>query len=634
MKKSDNTESPKSEQPDSRLLKLALTALGVVYGDIGTSPLYAVRECFRGKGGLLTIQANILGILSTIFWSLVLVISLKYLFLVMRADNDGEGGILALTALVTRIRKKKSGMILILGTLGLFGAALLYGDGMITPAISVLSAIEGLNVATSFFQPYVIPITIVILISLFIFQYHGTASIGTVFGPVMLVWFSVLGILGMISILHTPLVLKAFDPRYAIGIFTANGWRAFAVLGTVFLVVTGGEALYADMGHFGLRPIQLGWFGFVFPCLLLNYLGQGALLLRNPEAVENLFYRLAPSWALYPLVILATVATVIASQAVISGAFSLTRQAVQLGFSPRLAILHTSSEEIGQVYVPVINRALLFGTICLVIGFRHSGNLAAAYGVAVSTTMVITTILICVVAYKSWKWRLLSVILVGCGFFTVDIAFFSSNMTKIASGGWVPICVASMVFALMTTWRQGRKQLKNRLDANILKFDDFLENVSQQKPIRVPGTAVFLAGNPSGTPGALIQNFKHNRILHDTVILLHVTALNVPYVDVNERLDVQAIKNGFYRVILRYGFSQHPNVHAALSMLDIKDRSLEYSKITYFLGRENLLIQKDASMPTWRKNLFVLMSRNAQDPTKFFRIPSNRVIELGVQIEF
>lgn len=634
MKKSGNTESSKSEQPNSRLLKLTLTALGVVYGDIGTSPLYAVRECFRGKGGLLTIQANVLGILSLIFWSLVLVISVKYLLLVVRADNEGEGGILALTALVTRIRRNKPGRILILGTLGLFGAALLYGDGMITPAISVLSAVEGLNVATSFFQPYVIPLTLIILISLFMFQRHGTARIGAIFGPVMLVWFTVLGILGMISILHTPHVLKAFDPRYAIGIFTANGWRAFAVLGTVFLVVTGGEALYADMGHFGRRPIQLGWFSFVFPCLLLNYLGQGALLLRNPEAIENLFYRLAPSWALYPLVILATVATIVASQAVISGAFSLTRQAVQLGFSPRLAILHTSSEEIGQIYVPVINWMLLFGTFCLVIGFHHSGNLAAAYGVAVSTTMVITTVLTGVVAYQRWKWSLFGAILVSCGFLTVDLSFFGSNMTKIISGGWVPILVASMVFALMTTWRQGRKQLKNRLDSSILELDDFLENISQQKPIRVFGTAVFLAGNPRGTPGALIQNFKHNRILHDTVILLHVTVLNVPYVHVEERSDVQSLGSGFYRVTLKYGFSQQPNVHFVLSTLEIEGEVLDPKKITYFLGRESLLIKQGAPMSTWQKNFFAFLSRNAQNATKFFRIPSDRVIELGVQIEF
>lgn len=633
MEKFQKPEPPESEQSNSRLLKLTLTALGVVYGDIGTSPLYAVRECFRGKEGLLTVPANVLGILSLIVWSLVLVISLKYLLLVMRADNEGEGGILALTALVTRIRKKKPGSILILGTLGLFGAALLYGDGMITPAISVLSAVEGLNVATTFFQPYVIPLTIIILISLFMLQRYGTARIGAVFGPVMLVWFTVLGILGVISILHTPYVLKAFDPRYAIRIFTANGWRAFAVLGTVFLVVTGGEALYADIGHFGRRPIQLGWFSFVFPCLLLNYLGQGALLLRNPGAVENLFYRLAPSWALYPLVILATVATVIASQAVISGAFSLTRQAVQLGCSPRLAILHTSSEKIGQVYVPVINWMLLFGTFCLVIGFRHSGNLAAAYGVAVSTTMMFTTILICVVAYQRWKWSLLFVILVGGVFFTVDIAFFASNMTKIASGGWVPLLVASIVFALMTTWRQGRKQLKIRIDAGIMKIDDFLETVEQQKPVRVPGAAVFLSGNPRGTPAALIKNFKHNRILHKTVILLHVTTLNVPYVHVDERAEVQSLGSGFYRITLKYGFSQNPNVRFALSTLDIGGEVLDPQTITYFLGRENLLIKQNAAMPIWRKNLFAFLSRNAQDATKFFRIPSNRVIELGIQIE-
>lgn len=631
VKKNHHKGSPQST---SYLLKLTLTALGVVYGDIGTSPLYAVRECFRGKEALTVTPANVLGILSLIFWSLVLVISLKYLLFVMRADNRGEGGILALMALVTRTIKGKSTRIFVLAVLGLFGAALLYGDGMITPAISVLSAVEGLNVATSFFEPYVIPISLVILISLFLFQRRGTAGIGAIFGPVMLVWFSVLAILGAMSIVKEPRVFQAFDPRFGIGIFLHNSWRGFAVLGTVFLVVTGGEALYADMGHFGRKPIQLGWFSFVFPALLINYFGQGAFLLHNPGAVENLFYRLAPTWALYPLVVLSTSATVIASQAVISGSFSLTMQAVQLGYSPRLSIVYTSPEEIGQVYVPSINWILLFGTICLVLGFRHSGNLAAAYGVAVSATMVITTILMYVVAYRRWKWSLPVALITTASFLCIDIGFFSSNITKIKSGGWVPLLVASIVFTLMTTWKQGRRVLKSKLDAQILHLKDFLDNIAKENPIRVPGVAVFLTGNPVGTPTTLIQNFSHNKILHDRVVLLHISTKEIPYVPEKERVEAQSIGNGIYRVTLSYGFSENPNIPYALERVNIEGLDICQKETTFFLGRETLIITKDPLMPTWRKALFAFLSRNSRDATKFFRIPPNRVIELGIQLEF
>ena len=625
-----NSHEDTTPAPSARLV---LTALGVVYGDIGTSPLYAVRECFRGAGGLAVSAANVLGILSLIFWSLILVISLKYLLFVMDADNRGEGGILALTTLVLRIRKIKPVRLLVLGTLGLFGAALLYGDGMITPAISVLSAVEGLNAATPLFQPYVIPIALFILVLLFSFQHHGTAGIGAVFGPVMLIWFMVIGLLGLVSVLHNPRVLAAFDPRYAWAVFSHNGWRAFVVLGTVFLVVTGGEALYADMGHFGKRPIQTGWFAFVFPALLLNYFGQGALLLGHPGTVENLFYKLAPAWALYPMVMLATAATVIASQAVISGAFSLTRQAVQLGYCPRLAIVHTSQEQIGQVYVPSVNWLLMLGTVGLVLGFRHSGSLAAAYGIAVSATMVITTILMFFVAHRRWKWHLAVALPVCAGLLCVDLAFFSSNITKVVSGGWVPLLVASTVFAVMTTWKQGRRLLKRKLDARVVRLKTFLNEISGQNPIRVPGTAVFLTANPNGVPTTLVSNFRHNKILHAQVILLNVTTREIPRVFPSERIDVQDIGNGFFRVMLNYGFSEHPDIPKALKKLRIAGVPFDPEQTTFFLGRENLLVGKDAAMPAWRRQLFVFLSRSARDATKFFRIPSRQVIELGVQVE-
>ncbi len=618
----------------SYFMKLTLAALGIVYGDIGTSPLYAVRECFRGRDALAVTPSNILGVLSLVFWSLVIVISFKYLVFVMRADNRGEGGILALMTLGTKAVKKQGTKLMLMTALGIFGAALLYGDGMITPAISVLSAVEGLNVATTFFEPYVIPIALLILISLFLFQKRGTAGIGAVFGPVMLVWFSVLAILGIKEIVKDPRIFMALNPQFAIHIFTTDGWRGFVVLGTVFLVVTGGEALYADMGHFGRKPIQLGWFSVVFPALLINYFGQGALLLNHPEAVDNLFYKLAPSWALYPLVVLATMATIIASQAVISGSFSLTRQAMQLGYSPRLTILHTSREEIGQVYVPSINWALLIGTVSLVIGFKHSGNLAAAYGIAVSATMVITTVLVFEVAHNIWGWKLWKILPLTAFLLIVDTGFFSSNITKIASGGWVPILVALGVFILMTTWKRGRELVKKRIDENIVPLKEFLKLVEEKKPYRVPGTAIFLTGNPVGTPFPLIRNFNHNRIVHENIILLHVQIEEVPFVRRKNRAKVEEIGHGFYRVILRYGFSEHPNVFLALRRLKIEGLNIVPSEITFFLGRETLIVRENSDMKAWRKNLFAFLSRNARDATRFFRIPPDQVIEIGVQIQF
>ncbi|NOY53282.1 MAG: potassium transporter Kup [Deltaproteobacteria bacterium] len=610
-----------------------IAALGIVYGDIGTSPLYAMRECFRRKDGIPVNAVNVLGILSLIFWSLVLVISLKYLLFVMKADNKGEGGILALTTLVVKIRRINPVLFLVLGTLGLFGAALLYGDGMITPAISVLSAIEGLNAATPLLKPFVVPIAIFILIVLFSFQHHGTSGIGSVFGPVMLLWFAVMGFMGLAAILHHPGVMAALNPVYAVEVMSHNGLRAFLVLGTVFLVVTGGEALYADMGHFGKGPIQAGWFAIVFPSLLLNYFGQGALLIGDPGAVDNLFYRLAPAWALYPLILLATAATVIASQAVISGAFSLTRQAVQLGYFPRLAVLHTSTEQIGQIYVPFINWILMAGTVCLVIGFRHSGNLAAAYGIAVSATMVITTILMFFVARRRWKWRLFAVLPACSVLLCIDAAFFSSNITKVTSGGWVPLLVAAAVFSVMITWRQGRKILKRKLDAVTIPLKDFLEEVSSRRITRVPGTAAFLTGNPVGTPTALVSNFMHNKILHERILILHVTTEEIPYVSPSERLSVRELGNGFFRVTLHYGFSEHPDIPRALGKIDFGTENFSVEDTIFFLGRENLLVTKDETMPVWRKHLFVYLSRSARDATKYFRISPEQVFELGIQMK-
>ncbi|MBI3025027.1 MAG: potassium transporter Kup [Candidatus Tectomicrobia bacterium] len=611
-----------------------LAVLGIVYGDIGTSPLYAVREAFLGPDGPALTAPNILGVMSLIFWSLILVISVKYLAFVLRADNHGEGGILALMALVTQSRDHKNRR-LALTALGLFGAALLYGDSMITPAISVLSAVEGLHVATPLFEPYVVPISLIILVALFFFQNRGTARIGFVFGPVVMVWFAALGVLGVRSIAAAPQVLLGLDPRYAVAFLAANGLDSAAVIGSIFLVVTGGEALYADMGHFGKRPIRIGWFSLVLPALLLNYLGQGALLMRSPETLPNLFFHMAPRWALFPLVILATAATVIASQAVISGAFSLSRQAIQLGFSPRMNIQHTSSEEIGQIYVPVVNWALLAGTIGLVLAFRRSGNLAHAYGVAVSTTMLITTVLLYFAARRFWNWGPVAALLPIGGFLVLDLAFFGANIIKVASGGWFPLTVAAAIFALMATWARGRKYLMLKLREEAISVEEFLKNVAESKPARVSGAAVYLTGNPKGIPATLHHNFTHNKVLHERVILLSVVPEEIPTVHWRERAGIEPLGEGLYRVKLRYGFMQDPNVPAALLQIDFKDFDFREASHTYFLGKETLLIgrKEGSGMWRWQKELFLFMSRNSRNAALFFRIPPERAVELGIQLE-
>jgi KUP system potassium uptake protein len=615
------------------LLALSLTALGVVYGDIGTSPLYAIRECFGEHHALMVNPANILGVLSLIFWSLLLVVSLKYLVFILQADNRGEGGILALTALVTPVRASADGTRKVLVVLGLFGAALLYGDGMITPAISVLSAVEGLKVATPVFQPYIIPITVIILVFLFGFQSHGTGKVGAIFGPVTLLWFLVLAALGTHQIILEPAVFQALNPWYAIQFFLDNGRTGFLVLGSVFLVVTGGEALYADLGHFGARPIRLAWFVLVLPALLLNYFGQGALLMRHPQTVSQPFYHMVPAWALYPLVVLATVATVIASQAVISGAFSLTMQAIQLGYSPRLVIEHTSSEKKGQIYLPLVNWGLMLACIGLVFGFRSSGHLAAAYGVAVTTTMVITTVLFYFVATRLWHWpRWVALLLTGL-FMAVDSAFFGANMLKIASGGWFPLAIAVLVFILLSTWKRGRELLLRQLRARPVTIASFLEGIAMDEVARVPGTAVFMNSNPYGTPSALQHNLKHNKVLHQRNIILVVVTEEVPHVPLSERIDVENLGPQIFGVTFHYGFMETPDVSRDLSLLNLDGWNFRIEETTFFLGRESILPATGNFLSRWRQKLFIFMSRNARSATTFFNLPPNRVVELGVQVQ-
>ncbi len=624
-----------SKSPQGRdLARLSLLALGVVYGDIGTSPLYALRECFHGPHGVDATQGNVLGVLSLIFWALVLIISIKYMIFITRADNGGEGGILALVALLNpRSIKPTDRMRRVLLICGLFGAALLFGDGMITPAISVLSAIEGLKVATTTFDPYVIPITIGILVLLFSIQSRGTAKVGAMFGPIIIIWFLTLGTLGLVQIVRNPSVLAAVNPLYGASFLIHNGWEGFLVLGSVFLVVTGGETLYADMGHMGPKPIRLCWYGFVLPALLLNYFGQGAWLSANPEAGTNTFYALAPSWGLYPLVGLATVATIIASQAVISGVYSLSMQAIQLGYWPRMQIDHTSESHFGQIYVGVINWALLASTITLVLAFGSSSALAAAYGVAVTMTMVITTMMFVALARWRWKWPLWAVGLFLVVFMPMELGFFGSNMMKVFSGGWVPLAVAAVLLALMTTWKRGRAILGERMRQSLMPLDAFLESLTESPPTRVPGTAVFMTGNLRNVPLALMHNLKHNHILHERVILLTIETEDVSRVPTANRVEIEALPGEFHQVIGHYGFVEQPHVPNLLLLADAKGLKYDPATTTFFLGRETLIPKRRRGLAGWREKLFIMMSRNAQSATTYFHIPPNRVIELGMQVE-
>jgi KUP system potassium uptake protein len=624
-------------QPHSRryLFSLSLAALGVVYGDIGTSPLYALRECFNKQHGVAPTPDNVLGILSLIVWSLIIVISFKYLVFVMRADNRGEGGIMALMSLVrARGDGSTSFRRSVLVVLGLFGSALLYGDGMITPAISVLSAIEGLEVATPVFSPYVVPITIVVLITLFLAQRLGTAKVGAVFGPVMMVWFAVIALLGIPHILREPHVLLSINPLHAVSFFLRNHLHGFLVLGAVFLCVTGGEALYADMGHFGAKPIRIAWTAIVFPSLLINYFGQGALLLHAPHATEHPFFEMAPAWSRYPLIALATVATVIASQAVISGAFSLTRQAVQLGYVPRIQIRHTSAREIGQIYIPSVNWLLMFSAIGLVIAFESSSALAAAYGVAVTATMAITTILLAVVEREKWHWSYAAILGLSLPLLIIDLAFFGANIVKVLEGGWFPLAVGIIIFTLMTTWRAGRDLLNQRLSEQTLSVDDFLRDLARNTIPRVPGTAVFMTRNSVGVPTPLLHNIKHNKVVHKRVVLLTVDVEEKSHLNETERYEWQDLGQGVYRLTVRFGFIEDPHIPELLMRMgDTAPCSFNAMSTSYFLGRETLIATKRPGMALWREKLFAWMMRNSTSASQFFSLPANQVIELGAQIE-
>ena len=611
---------------------LSLGALGVVYGDIGTSPLYALRECFHSGHGVKPTPENIFGVLSLVVWSLIIIISLKYLVLVMRADNRGEGGILALMSLVRARGETRKMYRSALAALGLFGAALLYGDGMITPAISVLSAVEGLEVATPLFSHFVVPLTVIVLIGLFVLQRFGTARVGAMFGPVMLVWFAVIATLGVIQIVKEPHVLTAINPEHAVNFFVLNRGRGFLVLGAVFLAVTGGEALYADMGHFGVRPIRIAWFVIVFPALLLNYFGQGAMLLHNPAGTEHPFFLMGPAWSQYPLVALATVATVIASQAVISGAFSLTRQAVQLGYMPRIMIRHTSAREIGQIYIPSVNWLLMLSAIALVFAFQASSALAAAYGVAVTATMGITTALLAVVERERWKWARITVILVTAPLLTIDLAFFAANIVKVTEGGWFPLGVGLWIFTLMSTWRLGRQILNERLADQTLSIEDFMRDLERKRIPRVAGTAVFLSRSSSGVPVTLLHNLKHNKIVHERVVLLSVFVEESPRVADGERMEWHDHGHGVYRVLVRFGFMEDANLPELLSEVKAP-LTFDRMRTSYFLGRDSIVATSAPGMAMWRERLFAWMMRNSSSASQYFCLPANQVIELGAQVE-
>jgi KUP system potassium uptake protein len=614
---------------------ITLTALGVVYGDIGTSPLYALKEAFSETHGIAATEANVFGVLSLVLWSLVLVVVIKYLTFVLRADNKGEGGILALLALLTERNRNGVRRRAVILTAGLFGAALLYGEGIITPAISVLSAVEGLEVDAPNLRPVIVPLTIGILVSLFLVQKHGTARIGNLFGPVMLVWFASIAATGLAEILNRPAVLAAADPRHALRFFGANRSIGFLALGAIVLVFTGVEALYADLGHFGRRSIRLGWYAVVFPALLLNYFGQGALLLNEPGAVRNPFFELVPEWGRYPMVALATLATIIASQALISAAFSLTRQAVQLGYFPRVNIVHTSATTAGQIYIPEINAALMIGCIALVLGFKESTNLAAAYGMAVVGTMTMTTVLFYFVARRVWKWRLLPVVLLVGQFLIVDLAFLGANSVKILHGGWLPLAVAGIVYALMTTWKTGRARLEANVREQTLPMDLLLSDIARSRPARVQGTAVIMTRDSEGAPPVLLHHLKHTKVLHDQILLLSIVSRNIPHVEGQARLHVEVLGHGFYRAIAAYGFMETPDIPDLLNQCLAREPTLEFRPLdtTFILARDTILVTGRSGMWRWRKRLFAFMARNNVRATAFFNIPPNRVLELGAQVE-
>lgn len=613
---------------------LTLAALGVVYGDIGTSPLYAMRESLGETYDVAVTRANVLGVLSLIFWALVLVIAVKYVFSVLRVDNQGEGGILALTALISGSKGHlERGRRRVLILLGLFGTALLYGDGAITPAISVLAAVEGLELVTPVFGPYVIPVSVAILIALFSIQHRGTRGVGAVFGPVMLVWFVAIGALGVTHLMGDPSVLGAIDPTHAAAFFAAHGFQGFLVLGSVFLVVTGGEALYADLGHFGVGPIRLGWFAVVMPALLLNYFGQGALILADPAAASSPFFLLAPEWATLPLVLLATAATVIASQALITGAFSLTMQAMHLDYSPRMSLVQTSGKERGQVYLGAVNWALLVTCIGLVIGFRSSGNLAAAYGVAVTTTMVITTVLFAAVARHRFGWPRWLVNALAAAFLAIDLAFLGANVFKIPSGGWFPLLSGLAVFAVLTTWRHGRTILYRRIRRSEIPVDELVASLAARPVTRVPGTGVYMFPDPDHVPPSLVANLRHNHVLHETVVLLSVHTTAAPRLPGAKRAKVRDLGIGFWQVLLTYGFAETPDIPRDLEAM-VGKLGFDPAYTTYFIGRESVRATlANSEMAKWREHLFAFLHRNARSAADYFRLPPARVVEIGTPVE-
>jgi len=615
------------------LAALALGALGVVYGDIGTSPLYAVQVTF-GEQGIPVSPENVLGVLSLIFWSLILVVSLKYVVFIMRADNKGEGGIMALMALAQRGAHGNARLRRVIVVLGLFGASLFYGDGVITPAVSILSAVEGVKVAAPALDRFIVPITLVIVIALFAVQKRGTATMGAMFGPIMMLWFATLAALGLFQVVQQPQVLYALNPWHAVVFFHDNGAHAFLALGGVVLCLTGAEALYADMGHFGKRPIRIAWFGYVSPALVINYFGQGALLMHQPTAVSNPFFLMVPEGLLYPMIALATVATIIASQAVITGAFSMTREAIQLGFAPRMAIKHTSKETQGQIFLPWVNSILMLLILGAVVGFRSSENLAAAYGIAVTGTMAITTCLALVVARRLWGWNRVLVVFAGVIFLIIDVAFFSANAIKIEHGGWFPLVLGLCSFLIMSTWRKGRELVLRELRQGGLALEPFIESVTAHPPLRVPGTAVFLTANVNSVPNAMLHNLKHNKVLHERNILMTVETLDTPVAEYGERTEITALGHEFYRVVLRYGFAEDPDIPMSMQNCEAKGLGFDMMDTTFFLSRENVIASAGArGMPMWRDKLFAFLTRNASPATAFFRIPGNRMIELGTQVE-
>jgi len=615
---------------------LTLAALGIVFGDIGTSPLYAVKETFAPHHGMPLDTAAILGGLSTMFWALMIVVSLKYVMLIMRADNRGEGGIMALIALATKAIKAHPHWRTPLLLIGVFGASLFYGDAVLTPAISVLSAVEGLEVGTRAFKPYVVPIAVGVLVALFALQARGTAAVGRLFGPVTMLWFLAIGAAGIYGIVREPAILAALNPLHALVFLTSHGQASFVVLGSVVLAVTGAEALYADMGHFGKGPVRIAWFSLVAPALVLNYFGQGALLMLDPKAVENPFYLLLPGWALYPMVALATAATVIASQAVISGAYSMTKQAVQLGFLPRMSIVQTSAREIGQVYIPAINWTLCAAVVAAVIGFGSSSRLAGAYGVAVTGTMMVDTLLTFFVIHYGWRYPLW-LCLCATGFFLViDIAFFASTLTKVNDGGWFPLAIGGVMFAVMSTWRRGREILFQRLNSSSVPLEPFLKSLFVEPPPRVPGTAVFLTAQPDVTPHALLHNLNHNKVLHERMVFLTVETRDVPWVQFDERVKCERLGHGCWRVRVRYGFMNRPDVTRALDLCGPLGLEFDLMQTSFFLSREKLVPAAEggiSSMARWREHMFAAMARNAGNITDYFNIPSNRVVELGTRVE-